>query len=186
MNSSQLELILLAQQGDKQAYCKLVRINQSRVRAFIASRSRYQPDVDDIAQEAFILAFTKINQLQNTDLFNSWLCGIALNLLRNHERKFDPCKQGCDNQLDELITAGIEELTLFDSSVDSISALKVCQAELDKKWQQVLDLYYFKNQSIQQLSKLTGDKHSTITMRLYRIRDALKKCVTQRLGANNE
>lgn len=186
MSNTQTELILLSQKGDKQAYCQLVRANQSRLRAFIASRSRYKQDVDDIAQESFMLAFNKINQLQNVEVFNSWLCGIALNLLRNHERKFNPTRHGDESNFQELISQGIDELDLFDSSSDSIAALNICLTEIDKKWNEILHLYYYKNFSIQQLTQHTGDKHSTITMRLYRIRDILKKCVIQRIGADHE
>ncbi|MDU0353778.1 sigma-70 family RNA polymerase sigma factor [Paraglaciecola aquimarina] len=186
MSSSSSELIDLAQKGDKQAYCKLVAMNQSRLRAFIASRSRHLRDVDDIAQETFILAFDKIAQLKDISLFNSWLAGIALNKLRNHERKFNPTEDSNTDNLEALINQQIEALPLCDSSNDAMAALNLCLTELDHKAYECLSLYYFKNYSIQQLSQMTQDKHSTITMRLYRIRDALKKCVARRLGTDNE
>ena len=75
-------LIEAVRSGDAAAFTQLVSLYQGPLRAFIAGRTSLVGDVDDIAQESFILAYNKIAELVDTEAFGSWLYAIAANLLR--------------------------------------------------------------------------------------------------------
>ncbi len=175
-------LIIAAQNGDQHAFTKLVVEYQQKVRCYIASRTPYLNDVDDLAQDTFILAFKKIAELQDTQAFSSWLCGIALNLVRNHYRKFNPTVNGDESSLavmvDEQLMQGIENQNL-NLSVD---ALNECLSELPQHLKALMEQHYKDNLSVKALTETHQAKHSTITMRLHRARVVLKECITNKLS----
>src|SRR2546427_5642040 len=49
-----------AKHGDAEAFADLVRLFQGRIRAFFAARLRDASMVDDLAQEAFLIAYQKL------------------------------------------------------------------------------------------------------------------------------
>jgi RNA polymerase sigma factor (sigma-70 family) len=57
------------------------------LRAFIQKRVMNPDDVDDILQSVFLEALRCKDQFQHASKPQTWLCGIALNLIRNHFRK---------------------------------------------------------------------------------------------------
>ncbi|TRN85612.1 RNA polymerase subunit sigma, partial [Pseudomonas syringae] len=57
------------------------------LRAFIQKRVKNADDVDDILQCVFLEALRNEHKFQHASKPQTWLCGIALNLIRNHFRK---------------------------------------------------------------------------------------------------
>nr|AAA67931.1 putative alternative sigma factor [Pseudomonas savastanoi pv. phaseolicola] len=57
------------------------------LRAFIQKRVMNPDDVDDILQCVFLEALRNEHKFQHASKPQTWLCGIALNLIRNHFRK---------------------------------------------------------------------------------------------------
>ena len=75
-------------QGDKHAFSELVKRYQSMLRYSLRQMTGWdEPLADEIAQEAFIKAFTSIASFRKEAKFSSWLYRIALNLYRSHLRK---------------------------------------------------------------------------------------------------
>jgi RNA polymerase sigma-70 factor (ECF subfamily) len=46
--------------------------------------SDWQSNSEDLAQEAFVVAYAKRHQFGGRSSLNTWICGIALNLVRQH------------------------------------------------------------------------------------------------------
>lgn len=184
MNEAQLtKLIQQVQKGKQSAFMQLVSAYQTALRGFVAMRLNSPQYVDDIAQESFLLAFDKISQLENPTHFKAWLFGIAQNLIRNHNRKFDPLKYNDEDAevLNTLITQQLEtELTISDSE-NLIQQLLTCVKSLNQDIQQLVEKFYIENCSLKDLTQLYQVKHSTITMRLHRARGLLRECVEQEL-----
>lgn len=56
------------------------------VRGYLAARLHHLEDVDDVAQEVFLVAFDRLKTCEPAQ-FRYWLIGIAKNELRQHWRK---------------------------------------------------------------------------------------------------
>jgi len=113
---NETDLIRAAQGGSAEAFTDLVRRHQYAVRACLAVRLGDPHEAEDLAQEVFVTAFTRLREFDVDRPFGPWLRGIAFNLLRNHARKFRPRAIG-----------GNEELTalLRDSEADRAARLDV-------------------------------------------------------------
>jgi len=74
-----LELITLAQQGDRQAFGELVMRYRERVIGVVYRMCGDSQLAEDAAQEAFIRAWQQLPRYQPRAPFQSWLYRIALN-----------------------------------------------------------------------------------------------------------
>src|SRR5438445_5265592 len=77
MNESDL-VARATQAGDVAAFATLVRLHQSRVRAFLRRMTRADAALaDDLAQETFLEAHRKLGQYRAEGAFIGWLLRIA-------------------------------------------------------------------------------------------------------------
>jgi RNA polymerase sigma factor (sigma-70 family) len=78
-------LVALALVGDKDAFADLVTGSTDVVLA-VTRRVVGDHLVDDVLQEAVVVALVNLPRLRNPERFASWLCGIALNVARRRRR----------------------------------------------------------------------------------------------------
>jgi len=81
------ELVRRTLQGDHEAYRALVTTYQSKVYGIAYGVVHNRDDALDIAQEAFIKAFSKLRSFRGTSSFYTWLYRITVNLAIDHARK---------------------------------------------------------------------------------------------------
>ena len=72
-----VELASLAAAGDRQAFGELVRRHGSAVRALLRRMGVTASEADDLAQDAFILAFGSIAEFRGEGTFGAWVKKIA-------------------------------------------------------------------------------------------------------------
>ncbi len=177
--STSLDLVQSAQNGDRNAFASLIHKHQDYVRGFVASRCQWPQDVDDIAQEAFLLAYRKLPELKESAAFRSWVTGIAHNLLRNHHRKHRRMQTEDHEALTQLIDGAIEQTN--DEYEYSLTALRACLLKLKHDAQVLMRKHYAEDMSVKSLASHYQVKHSTITMRLHRCRNVLGDCIRRYL-----
>ncbi len=68
-------LVRAARAGSQAAFARLVAIHEKPLRGFL--RKSGWIDADDIAQEAFVAAWTSLGRLRADEGFRAWLYGIA-------------------------------------------------------------------------------------------------------------
>ena len=179
--SDMIELLELAQKGDLQSFSEIVERYQKKLRLWFAVRLNRKDEADDLAQETFLTAFRKLEDFDVERPFSSWLYGIAMNLLRNHWRKkqeisVDPNSFALEQQLEghiDHVDDGYE--------MEQLSAMKTCMEKLDHESAELVSQRYSFKKSVAELTTTLNLKHSTVTMRLHRIRLSLKSCIEQRL-----
>ena len=79
MPGKEIRLVARVISGDEpQAFAELVKMHQSRIRAFLLRLTRGDGALsDDLAQEVFLTAYKKIKSFQGTGSFSAWLHKIA-------------------------------------------------------------------------------------------------------------
>jgi len=73
------ELVEAAKAGSTGAFARLVDRHQQALRAFLRRTCGDWAQADDLAQEAFLEAWSKIGRLQSGASVRAWLCGIGYN-----------------------------------------------------------------------------------------------------------
>jgi RNA polymerase sigma-70 factor (ECF subfamily) len=86
MSEQKKDLVLVrrAQEGDKTAFDLLVRKYQSKIISLVSRYLGHNGDVQDVAQDAFIKAYTALPGFRGEAAFYTWLYRIAVNSAKNY------------------------------------------------------------------------------------------------------
>ena len=74
-----IALVEAAQAGSTSAFARLVDRHQQALRAFLRRTCGDWALADDLAQETFIIAWSRIGRLEAGASVRAWLCGIGYN-----------------------------------------------------------------------------------------------------------
>jgi len=77
----------MAVEGSQNAFDQLVDLYYNRIFKMVYYRIRSDMDAEDVTQEIFTQAFKNIKKLKDFSLFNSWLFSIAVNKVKDFQRK---------------------------------------------------------------------------------------------------
>lgn len=159
------------QAGNISAFEPLVVRYQEKLLAFVTYIVRDAATAADIVQESFITLYKTIDRVDADKKFSSYLFSIARNnaisFLRS--RKFHvpiedaldvPASDTPEQQLDAS-----EETRRIREALDLI----------DRKYKQVISLYYFDDLSYEEMSKRLHLPVNTIRTHVRRAKDALRK-----------
>jgi RNA polymerase sigma-70 factor (ECF subfamily) len=80
------ELVLLARQGETSAFDQLVVRHQAAVYRAALAALRVPEDAEDVAQEAFVKAWSTLRRFRGEASFKTWLLTIAWNRALNRRR----------------------------------------------------------------------------------------------------
>lgn len=78
--------IAAARAGDAHAFAALVDACQQPVRGFLRRYCVDMTEADDVAQEAFVTAWQRLNRFEGRSSFRSWVSGIGLRIARDARR----------------------------------------------------------------------------------------------------
>ena len=81
------ELVLLARQGDADAFDQLVIRHQSAVYRAALAALRVPEDAEEVAQDAFVRAWSKLQRFRGDSAFKTWLLTIAWNQAMSRRRR---------------------------------------------------------------------------------------------------
>ncbi len=194
-------LILAAQQGDPQAFRKLVERHQRRVFAIAVGIVRDENDARELTQEAFIRVYKGLDQFKGGSSFFTWLyrivTNLAIDLMRRPGRRdaeFVDDRYANDGQSDEALAP-------FMSHVDGADPFQaVRRGEITRRLQEALDAlppYHLgvilmrevEGMSYEEMAQAMGVSKGTIMSRLFHARQklqrALRDCYAEEASAGS-
>ena len=164
--------------GDKTAYGELVGRYQNRLQNTLLRLTGSAEEAEDVAQEAFVQAYLKLDSFQRTARFYTWLYRIAFNLAISKSRKKRP--RVSLNALQEA--GGVEPTSDTPTTPDQpiiaderAKLLHAAIAELAEDHRQVLVLREFDGCDYSQIAEMLGVPIGTIRSRLFRARSQLRE-----------
>lgn len=173
-----------AQRGDTAAFGRIVAGCQSTVTSIALAIVRDVPTSEDIAQDAFLSAWSNLRRLKNPASFLPWLRQITRNLARDHLRTRHGAAQPVDD-LDALLdrVADPAPCPAQQQLADEQAALAADVIDaLPDDSREVLLLFYREGQSSQQVAALLGLSDAAVRKRLSRARQAVREDLLARLG----
>lgn len=144
-------------------------ISRRRLRAIAYSWCRDRTLAEDLVQETFLKALTKLAQLRDVDSLDAWLFNILLNCWRDHLRRQRPTED-----VDELYE---RDDVLFEDErqrLDMVEAVKSAVAQLPEGQRQVLCLVDLEGYSYAEVSKMLNIPTGTVTSRVSRAREQMR------------
>lgn len=163
-------------------FVRLLTDHQASLRAYIISLMPGQSGAHDVLQETNIVLWEKRAKFEIGTNFTAWAFAITRYCVLEHRRK-----QRRDDILifnDDLL----QKLTLDPEQLapthleDRQIALESCLAKLDENDQQLINYRYTKGKSVEEYSEEVGKSAGALRVALFRIRTALRRCVTRQLA----
>lgn len=167
------DLVLLAQQGNRDAYGELVRRFEKAVFGMALARVNNPAEAEELAQEVFIHGMRKLPQLRDPRCFAGWLRRITARMAINRLSRKGPVSGAEPDFLDsrEGKTMGpIEEIERTEAKIELHAGLKQLK-ELDRL---TLEAFYIRGRSLKQMSREFETPVGTIKRRLHVARLRLK------------
>ena len=187
------ELVALARQGGENAVRALIKRNNRRLFRVARAVMRNDAEAEDVVQEAYVLAFTKLETFRGESQFSTWLTRIALNEALGRVRRRRPSAELAE--LDVSASAQGGAVIMFPTSLtpppaDSELARSQVRAFLEKAVDDLPDAFRtvfilrdIEEMSIEETANQLSLKPETVKTRLHRARRLMRAAVEKRLAA---
>jgi RNA polymerase sigma-70 factor (ECF subfamily) len=157
-----------------------VREHQTGLRAFIRALGADEAWVDDLAQEAFMVAYRRFDEFEPGTDFGKWLRSIARRLLANERRK--------EARRSRLLPFAVADVLLHHEpepqtgpDLDGLlPALRECVGQLPQRSRELLQRRYAANENAASLARQFQVKADAVRQQLLRIRIAVKECLEKK------
>ena len=171
-------LIAQTLDGSTSAFGQLVRKYQDRLYHALVHTLGNEHDAQDVAQEAFVQAYCKLNTFQHAARFYTWLYRIAFNLAMNHLRRrrperFSDHRAGAEGQWERTVAAPPEE--------DPLERQETCQQvqqalqRLGEDFRAILVLREIEGYSYEEIADILQLPIGTVRSRLHRARCQMRE-----------
>jgi RNA polymerase sigma factor (sigma-70 family) len=179
MASSDAELLVEAQRGDRAAFAQLAERHGDRLCRFLQTMTGDDAAAEDLRQEALRLALERLGQVREPERFGSWLLAIAVNRCRNHLRAEVTRRAHGDEVLQDLPDQG--RRSALSSLVRREQAALVALAvdRLPILLREAFVLFHVEALPYAQIAELTAASAGTLQVRVHRARALLR----QQLGS---
>ncbi len=177
------EILEKVDEGDRDAFHRIVRAYSLPLRSFLASQLHHLEDVDDLSQEVFITAFRNLGTFRRGSDFGAWLRGIARNKLSDHFRGATRRYRALERFRAEVLQAAELELERAAAEHDgvAIEALLRCIGRLPEKLRRVVRAGLDGGKAAALAEEFTSSVGAVYTLH-YRANQMLRECVRKELG----
>jgi len=171
------------QPGDALDFNDILRETQSHLRAYIAGMGVPRHDVDDLAQDVYVELYRCASRIPAEVTVKQWLKGIARNLCLNYFRR--TARRGRLHR--EALAEMLVDLTYeaksnwFEGAIQA--ALERCFDRLPGESRKMVKMRYEEELPSQTIAERLGSTSEAIRVALFRIRGALRECISTRLAA---
>ncbi|MBX3419499.1 MAG: sigma-70 family RNA polymerase sigma factor [Pirellulaceae bacterium] len=169
------ELVTRAQAGDSQAFGELFEQYQPLVLSILVRRVGNYGDAQELTQDVFVKALTKLDQLRVPEAFVGWLKSIAVRMSINFiQRK--KLVAGGDSYVDGVAAedSGPEDVALASERRAEVHRCLGRLRDLDRE---TLEAFYVRGKSILEMSDEFSAPVGTIKRRLHVARHRLEAAI---------
>ena len=177
-----IRLIQETLRGNQLAFRSLVEQYQDFVFSITLKILKNREEAEEAAQDAFVKAYRALGGFEQRSKFATWLYQIAWRTAIDRYRARPAASQPIDE--------GQGHLQVKDGSANPFrqlqqqhtsAVIREALAEMNPEDASLLTLYYLNEQSVKEISKVTGLTVSNVKVKLFRLRTALKNVLEKKL-----
>ena len=156
-----------------------------QVFALVSRLVTQQMDAEEVAQDAFVNAFTRLDNYDSRSSFSTWISRIAYNCAidRLRSMKRERTDDIDERQLAEVSDSMADELMQTEDE-DRIVLLQRAIDTLSPDDRMLITLYYYDDRSVKDIAYIMSVKENNVMQRLHRVRKRL--CVLMKKMENGE
>jgi RNA polymerase sigma-70 factor (ECF subfamily) len=184
MERTEAELIAAVLKGDAASFEPLVEKYSPRVFATARRYARRESEIEDIAQEVWLKAFSKLASFRGEAPFEHWLMRMTVrtcyDFLRGHQRN----RESAFSELSEPETDWLERFVADPGSAaeDADAAKLLIERVLEKlsaPARLVITLLEIEDRSVKEIAELTGWSVPLVKVRAFRARGEMRKILAK-------
>ncbi|AKJ04127.1 RNA polymerase sigma factor [Archangium gephyra] len=186
-STSDEELVRRVCAGETALFEVLMRRNNARVYRAVRALLRDEDEAEDVMQQAYVLAFTHLEQFKGSARFSTWLLRIAVNEALLHLRKRSRLVS-LDGGADDVLEAGMKLVERNTPDPERQSAerefVRLLEATIDAlpaSSRVVLMLREVDGLSTAETAEVLSVSQDVVKTRLHRARELLREEMENRL-----
>ena len=174
----EIQLIERGRQGDETALGSLYRAYHQQMTVICQRIVDNRQVAEELAHDAFLLAFARIDQLHNPQRFEAWLTSIATNVARRYmQRHHDPAMLSLSTLSEEELPQ--EPIPTEDKPLPTMEELMTAVDALPKGYGQVFKLAVIQEMSHKEIAEILGIAAHSSSSQLSRAKKMLQKSLAQ-------
>ena len=181
-NEDDQHYIHLVMEGDTNAFAVLVDRHKDMVFTLSLKMLKDREEAEEVAQDTFLKIYKSLSKFNSESKFSTWMYKVAFNTCLDRLKK---------NKRSQPVAA-MDEFT----EQEAISLINVLDSIEERERKQViqdclhclpgedsflLTLYYFEEQSLEEIANIIGINPNNVKIRLYRSRKKLTALLKDRL-----
>ncbi len=175
MADDTLQQMRAALGGSREAFGVIVVAEYRRVWAAAFAVTGNPTAADDVAQEAFLVAWRQRETLANPEAFGMWVRQIARNLARSWHRSANVRRKYAEARARAVHEAHVEpEAAQTVEDEERRRAVARAIERLSPRLREAVVLYYFEDQSVSATARILRTTETTIKSRLYQARHRMR------------
>ena len=186
------ELVERSRQGDRAAFNELVSRNAQKVFRMARHMTRNDEDAEDVLQEAFLKAYSRLDQFQGDAKFSTWLTRIAVNeslmrLRKGRNKKtvsLDEQLEIGDNSIQREVADDAEDPEQTFERTEMREILEAAIDSLAEGYRTVFVLRDVEGFSTEETAEMLDLSISAVKSRLLRARLQLRDKLRRRLKSH--
>ncbi len=159
--------------GDSAAFRALVMRYQNMVFTIVLRIVGGREEAEETAQDVFMKVYSNLDGFKGAAKFSSWLYRIAYNTALTRTRNKKPAHVNIDSREGSV---GVAVLNTSDQTFDR-EYLNTAMSLLELEDATIITLFYFFEQSIDEIATILEVEPNTAKVRLFRARKRLREKV---------
>ena len=172
-------LLVLCKQGNQLAQLEVYNRYQQAMNNVSLRIVKDSAEAEDIMQESFITAFSRLNSFKGDATFGAWLKRIVINNSLTQYRKSSKYVMVSDAVLSE---ESISETTNgYDEDYSNVKAKKLldCMDDLHDSYHRILNLHFIERYDYEEICEILDISYANCRTMISRAKESLRKKLTQ-------
>ncbi|GGG53930.1 RNA polymerase sigma factor [Bizionia arctica] len=180
-NNDQI-LINQITEGDTNAFAILVDRYKELVFTLALRMLKHREEAEEVSQDTFIKAYKSLSKFKGDSKFSTWIYKVAYNTcldrIKKNKRKYN------EVAIDEYTE---HQVKTIDNALENMvaterkQAIQDCLYLLPSEESFLITLYYFEDQSLDEIAKVVGLTANNVKVKLFRSRKKLTAILKERL-----
>lgn len=163
-----------------EAFVRLLVEHEPRMRAFLRGLLPAWPDVEEVMQNASLIAWRKFSDFEGGTNFGGWLLTIARFEALKHRRHVARSPLVFSDDVWELLANEAE--TAADSGSARREALERCLGKLPAGQRELVLKAYAPGAHLKEIAQQTGSSEQAFYKTMQRLRAALLECISRTMA----
>ena len=158
-----------AQNGDKQAFCRVIENVERKLYIIARSRLTNTEDIKDAMQDAIMYAYINIKKLKEVEKFNAWIVKILINSCNKiyNQKKINILSY---SEFDENKFKYESDFIDLENNMNFFNIIDF----LDLQEKTLITMYYLDEYTTKEISEILDINESTLRSKLSSIRNKIK------------